>query len=139
MSRRLLTLVALVVVPPAVLHSAPADFKPELRPSTYAPTKTRDPFGWGGPAPTVATTGTTAVAVQPVVNFPFRLEGIMYDPQQPAAIINNEMVVLKKTVTLRAGSVAIAVRATTITADRVVLEAGGQTVELRLVKPPKAQ
>jgi hypothetical protein len=116
--------------------SAPAEYKPELRPSTYAPSKARDPFGWSGVVQTTSTT-STAVAVSTVA-FPFRLEGIMYDARQPSAIINNQLVVLKKPVTLRSGGAAIEVRATEITADRVVLEAGGRSVELKLAKPPPA-
>jgi hypothetical protein len=115
--------------------AAPTEYKPELRQSTYAPAAVRDPFG--GTVTQPAVTGKVAMATAPAASFPFRLEGIMYEPRQPSAIINNQVVVLQKTVVLRSGGLAVEVRAVEIAADRVVLEVGTERVELRLAKPPK--
>lgn len=111
------------------------EFKPELTGSTYGPKKIRDPFGWSG---TITSTPTQPRLVTPSVNFPFRLEGIQYDPTSPSAIINNRVVQLNKPVTLAAGNAAIEVKAVEITAGRVVLLVGDQRVELRL-SPAKNQ
>ena len=117
----------------------PADYKPELRPSTYTPTKQRDPFGWSGGETVKGTNLTVVTPASLPVAFPFRLEGIQYDSRQPSAIVNNQLVVLKKPVVLRAGNEAVQVRAVEITADKVILEAGGRRVELRLAKPSPTQ
>src|SRR5947207_699891 len=70
----------------ASAKAAPAkvpDAAPAVQPSTYEPTKTRDPFGRFG-ASTPAETAKAAPGA-PVV---FSLQGILYQPTDPSAIIN---------------------------------------------------
>jgi hypothetical protein len=127
-----LTVSAGLPAPPEAPINPNREFKPELAKSTYAPTKKRDPFGWSGGAVATTSTGQVTRTFTASVNFPFRLEGIQYDPISPSAIINDRLVFLRKPVTLVAGSAAIEVKAVEITANRVVLEVGDQRVELRL-------
>jgi hypothetical protein len=107
----------------AVTQPAP-DFKPQIQKSTYAPTKTRDPFLRAGAA--VETKST------PVSSFVFKLQGILYQPSDPAAIVNDQLVRLNKTVSLEDPNSSIEVKAVEITRDRVVLQVRGQRVELQL-------
>jgi hypothetical protein len=96
-----------------------------LEPSVYKPGKTRDPFMVAG----AARASVTGVASRPV---DFRLQGILFESANPSAIINDQLVTLNKIVSLSAGGVDIQVKAVEITRERVVLEVGGQQVELRM-------
>ena len=109
-------------------------FNPDLQQSRYDPVKQRDPFAKAG-ATTAA--GKTLPAAARV----FHLSGILYQPGNPSAVVNDKLLTLNKTVTLNAGNGEVQVKAVEITRDRVVLEAGGQKVELRmnLQNPPAAQ
>jgi hypothetical protein len=102
-----------------------AEFTPELKVSSYEPAKVRDPF---------ARPGATAQdgKVAPSVAFAFQLQGILYQSTSPSAIINDKLVTLNKIVTLSAENAEVQVKAVEITRDGVVLEVGGQKVELRL-------
>jgi hypothetical protein len=101
-----------------------AEFKPEIQKSTYAPAKIRDPF---------LPDGTTGEAKPtPATSFAFELQGILYQRSDPAAIVNDQLMRLNKTITLEGKNGSIEVKAVEITRDRVVLEAGGQRTELRL-------
>lgn len=111
-----------------------ADFKPDLQQSRYDPVKQRDPFAKAG--------ATTADAkTLPAAALVFHLSGILYQPTNPSAVVNDKLLTLNKTVTLNAGNGEVQVKAVEITRDRVVLEAGGQKVELRMnsQNPPAAQ
>jgi len=103
---------------------ASKEFKPELRLSSYNPTKTRDPFG----GTKTATTGSSQSAAASM----FQLEGILYDAQNPVAVINGRMVSLRKPVQVPVGMSEVEVNAVEITRQKVVLEVNGQRVELRL-------
>lgn len=101
---------------------------PELQRSTYEPTNARDPFMKVGEKGGLA----LQMKMTPGVPFPFRLDGILYHPSDPWAIVNDTRLALNKPVTLRAGGAEIQVRAVEITRSKVVLEVAGQKVELRL-------
>ena len=115
----------------------PQELDLHLTESTYVPVKERDPFTKAGWSPVMVTTntGTNTVPVQRVPVIPpntFRLQGILFDSASPAAIVNNELFVLNKTVTLKTALGPLAVKAVEITRDRVVLAVNGQKIELRL-------
>jgi hypothetical protein len=107
--------------------------KPELQVSIYRPTSTRDPLMRPGVVSTGAVTRTSPVVAP--LSFPFRLEGILYNPTAPSAVLNDKVVVLNKPVKLTAGHVEIVVTVVEISRDRVVVEAAGQRRELRLASP----
>ena len=108
-------------------------FDPNLQTSVYNPVKQRDPFSQAGaPAATAAAAATTAPT-------DFHLEGILYQPVSPSAIVNDKLVTLGKTTTLDVDGGQIQVKAIEITRNRVVLEAGGQKVELLLNPQNPAQ
>ena len=74
------------------------EFKPELQRSTYEPGKTRDPFAKN--VEEMPVTAPAPVRVVVVETMAFRLEGILHDSADPAAVINDKLVRLNKTVTL---------------------------------------
>ena len=94
-------------------------------PSTYAPIRARDPFVKTGVRPDTA-------KVLPSGTVSFQLQGILYQGDNSSAIINDTLVTLNKTVTLSAGTSEIQIKAVEIGREHVVLEAGGQRVELHL-------
>jgi len=113
-----------------------AEFDPQLRRSNYQPAKSRDPFlRIGGPR--VAPSTGAAVQTAAPVQFAFRLEGILYHPSAPAAIVNDKMLQLNRPTTLVMNGQKIEVKAIEIMRNRVVLEADGQRIELVLTTAPK--
>jgi hypothetical protein len=104
-----------------------AEFAPELKASTYEPTNLRDPFA----KPGVASQDAKAAPGAPII---FQLQGILYQPTNPSAIVNDRLLTLNKIVTLNTGNVEVQVKAVEITRNTVVLEVGGQKVELQLSK-----
>lgn len=106
----------------------------QLQLSTYSPAKIRDPFG---KSPVVRT--STTVEVANPASF-LQLQGILYDRTNPAAMVSDHLMTLNKTVTFATDEGEFQARAVEITRDRVVLEAGGSKVTLRLSgassKPP---
>ena len=104
---------------------AQVEFTPELKLSTYEPVKVRDPFArLGGAGRDGKATPSTPIALQ--------LEGILYQSTNPSAIVNGKLVTLNKIVTLNAGNGEVQVKAVEITRESVLLDVGGQRVELRL-------
>jgi hypothetical protein len=104
-------------------------FDPELVRSAYATESTRDPFG--SEVPGVATAlgnEKTKAAVLPRL----LLQGILYHPTHPAAIVNDQLVEPNRPVQLKTEQGEIEVKALQITREVVLLEVRGQTVELRL-------
>jgi len=100
-------------------------FTPDLQLSTFAPAKSRDPFGRVGvSSPEVKSVPGAPIALQ--------LDGILYESSNPAAIVNGRLLTLNKTVTLTTANGEVQVRAVEITRDRATVEAGGQKIELRL-------
>ena len=97
----------------------------ELTLSSYHPAQTRDPFQLG---PTRSIEAKIAAETGPE----FVLQGILYDTTSPAAIVNDHLVTLNKSVNLPGKSGVVAVKAIEITRDRVILEASGKKTELRL-------
>lgn len=95
--------------------------------SVYEPVKLRDPFGSQVAAGATSTT-------KPVAAFTgvFQLQGILYAGADSSAIINDKLVTLNKSITINAGGTEVQIKAVEIGRDRVVLEVGGQKIELRL-------
>jgi type II secretory pathway component PulC len=100
-------------------------FSAELHQSTYQPVKQRDPFfKIRSPVHEVKSLPSTVVGLQ--------LDGILYQPTDPSAIVNGQLVTLHKIVSLNTGAEEFQVKAIEITRDHVVLEANGRRVELNL-------
>jgi hypothetical protein len=104
---------------------APSEFAPQLQVSVYNPVKVREPFRKVGQLAPDAKTLMGGSAV-------FRLQGILYEKGKPAALVNDQLVELNKPVAVAAGGGEIQVKAIEITRDRVVLDAGGQKIELQM-------
>lgn len=97
--------------------------------STYTTQTARDPFG----AEVLKTPGTTGAGSPGAAGAEgFKLMGILYDAANPSALVNDQLVELNKPVRMQTGRGEVEVKAVTITRDLVVLEVGGQKVELRL-------
>lgn len=101
--------------------------KQELRPSTYETSTARDPFCKRGAA--AAQTIVSNVAMD------FRLQGILYSAQRPSAMVNNALMELNKPVSVTCGNGQVQATAVEITREKVILDVGGQRVELRLGTP----
>jgi hypothetical protein len=93
--------------------------------SSYKTTKTRDPFA----DKTQISPSSKQVAGTPLV---FRLDGILYETNDPSASINGTLVRLNKPVTLVTDSGTVKVKAIEITREKVVLEVNDQKVELKI-------
>jgi hypothetical protein len=101
----------------------------ELVPSTYSPQNSRDPFG----AQVVGGADTNGTAtVRPVDAGTLKLMGILYDAAHPSALVNDQLLELNRPVKMQTAQGEMEVRALKITRDLVVLQVGGQTMELRL-------
>jgi hypothetical protein len=101
----------------------------QLNLSTYTAQTQRDPFG--AEVPIAANTTNSATTVTAGADS-FKLMGILYSPTNPSALINNELVELNKPVRVQIGQGEVDVKALSITRDTVVLDVGGQKMELRL-------
>jgi len=104
-------------------------FKPELGRSVYSPQASRDPFG-SEAAKSVE--GHDGGRVQVAGLSVLKLSGILYDPVHPAAIVNNQLLELNKPVGVQTERGEFEVKALRITREVVLLDIGGQKVELRL-------
>lgn len=111
-----------------------AGFNPDLQLSTFEPVKSRDPF-------TKVGVSSPEAKALPGVAIALQLEGILYESSNPSAIVNGQLLTLDKSVNLPAGNGEVKVRAVEITRDHVVVEAGGQRIDLRLTSqnPPARQ
>lgn len=98
----------------------------ELNPSTYLPQKGRDPFG---AEVAKATDGTTTRVVTTDI---LKLQGILYDKVNPSALVNDQLVELNKTARVHTDQGDLQVKAVEITRELVLLDVGGQKIELRL-------
>jgi hypothetical protein len=107
-------------------------FAPALVKSTYTVTTPRDPFTVRKVM--VAAAGEAGVLSELV------LRGIVQHPTRPAAMVNDAVLELNETATVHTHRGPIDVKAVQITRDRVVLEAGGEKIELRIDtdSPPAA-
>lgn len=121
----------------------------EMRKSTYAPTRTRDPFVVPVPvvqekpvAARVEPADTSDKPAEqpsaPVVNLVpvnFNLQGTLYQAGNPIALVNGAMLALNKSAMIMAGNHRLEVTPVEITRERVKLRAGDRTVELQMAKP----
>jgi hypothetical protein len=106
-----------------------AESRLALTSSTYVTETVRDPFG----AEVPKTSGTTAAGSTRTAGVEnFKLMGILYNAASPSALVNNQLVELNKPTRVRTGQGEVEIKAVTITRDLVVLEVGGQKMELRL-------
>jgi hypothetical protein len=112
----------------AVGYANPPAASLELRLSEYAPKTQRDPFGVElAPAP-----ADGAVLTATPVPVELQLKGILYHATRPAALVNDKVVELNKPVAVKTAHGDVSVRALEITREIVLLEVGGQKLELRL-------
>src|SRR5580704_3642373 len=100
----------------------------ELSPSTYLPQNVRDPFGSEVPK-TVDGTAVTARFTGPDM---LKLQGILYNKANPSALVNDQLVELGKTAKVHTAQGEVEVKALAITRELVLLDVGGQKIELRL-------
>jgi hypothetical protein len=96
----------------------------ELSPSVYIPQNVRDPFGSQVPK----SAGETRLVGTELL----KLHGILYNAANPSALVNDQLVELNKSVKLHTEQGEVEVKALKITRDVVLLDVGGQKVELRL-------
>jgi hypothetical protein len=96
--------------------------------SSYAPKKERNPFGSG----TVEMADTSAKADHVIAPTLLKLSGILYDPVHPSAVVNGQLVELKKAVTIPTEQGEIEVKALRIARESILLEVGGREHELWL-------
>jgi len=101
------------------------EFTPDLKLSSYDPVHGRDPFAKPGFGEQNVKAGT----VSPTL---FRLQGILYQPDNPSAIVNDKLVTLNKIVTFNVGNAEVRAKVVEITRTGVSLEVGGQRIELQL-------
>jgi hypothetical protein len=101
----------------------------ELIPSTYTTQNPRDPFGAqvAGSADTNGAGTVTSVDAGAM-----KLMGILYDAAHPSALVNDQLLELNRPVKMQTAQGEVEVKALKITRDLVVLQVGGQQMELRL-------
>lgn len=108
-------------------------FPPPFTVSAFQPQATRDPFGAVArrdqPTGQGGVTSETHLIVQPG---DLRLQGILFDPRAPTAVINDQILERGKPSALRIGTREVTVVAEQIHRETVVLRVGDQTVTLRL-------
>jgi hypothetical protein len=100
----------------------------ELNPSTYLPQKGRDPFG----AEVAKTADGTTTTARVVTIDMLKLQGILYNKVNPSALVNDQLVELNKTTKVHTDQGEVQVKALEITRELVLLDVGGQKIELRL-------
>ncbi len=101
----------------------------ELIPSTYATQNARDPFG----AQVAGSTDTNGAGMVTSVNAgTLKLMGILYDAAHPSALVNDQLLELNRPVKMQTAQGEMEVKALKITRELVVLQVGGQKMELRL-------
>ena len=108
------------------------EFAPELKRSSYDPVNARDPFAKPGFTGQSVKAGTVSPSA-------FQLQGILYEPDNPSAIVNDKLVTLNKIVTLNAGNAEVQVKVVGITRTNVTVEVGAQRIELQLSSPGSQQ
>jgi hypothetical protein len=100
----------------------------ELSSSVYLPQNARDPFGSEVPKATDGTGASARLAGPDML----KLQGILYNKINPSALINDQLVELNKTAKVHTAQGEVEVKALEITRDLVLLDVGGQKIELRL-------
>ncbi len=101
----------------------------ELTPSIYATQNSRDPFGAQLPGSAETNRAGTVASVDAGA---LKLMGILYDAAHPAALVNDQLLELNQPVKMQTAQGEVDVKALKITRELVVLQVGGQTMELRL-------
>jgi hypothetical protein len=100
----------------------------ELSPSVYQPQNARDPFG----SETPKAGDGTAIAARLAGRDALKLQGILYNKANPSALVNDQLVELNKTAKVHTDQGEVEVKALEITRELVLLDVGGQKIELRL-------
>jgi hypothetical protein len=118
----------------ASAEPAPKEFVPELQMSTYGPRLSRDPF-----VSRVVAQMAPEVKVLPGMPIVFQLQGILYQDGNPSALVNGQLLTKNKLTKITSDGKTVEVRAVEITRDRVVLESGGQRVELSMNAKPSVK
>jgi hypothetical protein len=139
--KRPLCLAALVAsvaisMPAAVLAAAPSEAPgnggaaaSSIPQSSYSNANNKpDPF-----LP-VALKGKPSDTNAPVSTFELQLQGIIWHPTKPAAVVNRQRIELNETVTFKLNSGSLTVKVIAIDRNRVVLKSGEQQIELRLAR-----
>ena len=96
----------------------------ELSPSVYTPQNVRDPFG----SEVSKSTGETRHVGTELL----KLHGILFNAVNPSALVNDQLVELNKSVKVHTEQGDVEIKALKITRELVLLDVGGQKVELRL-------
>jgi hypothetical protein len=89
----------------------------------------RDPFGAQLPGSTDTNRAATVASVDAGT---LKLMGILYDAVHPAALVNDQLLELNQPVKMRTVQGEVDVKALKITRELVVLQVGGEKMELRL-------
>ncbi|HUJ12126.1 MAG TPA: hypothetical protein VL171_19125 [Verrucomicrobiae bacterium] len=97
--------------------------------SSYAPKNERNPFV----SVAIAQTGDPAATTSPVIAPGLlKLDGVLYDPVHPSAVVNGQLVGPKRAVKVPTAQGEIEVKALQIARESILLEVGGQKLELWL-------
>jgi hypothetical protein len=112
----------------------PEGLQGSLKMSSYNPVTERDPFLKPGG---LVKPGSTAQPTAPVMVVPasaFKLQGILYQPSSPSALINDTLVTMNQSYVLRTTVGSVSVKVAEVTPEKVVLLAGTQSIELRVTE-----
>jgi hypothetical protein len=97
--------------------------------STYTTQNTRDPFG----SQLAGSTDTNGIGMVTSVGADtLKLTGILYDAAHPSALVNDQLLELNRPVKVQTAQGEVEIKALKITRELVVLQVGGQKMELRL-------
>jgi len=97
--------------------------------SSYVPTKARNPFG---SEPSNAAEDPSAKSKRIITPGLLKLNGLLYDPVHPSAVVNGQLVEPRKPVSVPTEQGQIEVKALQITRESILLEIGDQKVGLWL-------
>jgi hypothetical protein len=112
----------------------PEGYQASLKMSSYNPTTERDPFLKSGG---LVKSGSTAQQPAPAVVVPasaFKLQGILYQPSSPSALVNDTLVTLNQSYVIQTLVGSVSVKVAEVSPEKVVLLAGAQSIELRLAE-----
>jgi hypothetical protein len=64
----------------------------------------------------------------------FKLQGILYQPSSPSALVNDTLVTLNQSYVIQTLVGSVSVKVAEVSPEKVVLLAGAQSIELRLAE-----